>query len=183
MLFPYRDMRKPRAAGGVLDLTGADFANNLYALNVLQNVGHEMKTSLAVINGYLELSLDSEKQKKIPDESIITNMTRALTEGNLAVFMAKQIFDAVLFEDGRMMYTFERINVKRLIIEVRDDYFAMLNKNHNTLTLSLPDDLPDVYADVEHVLHKKLKDADKMIIETDGKLKYIFKPEKLMRDC
>jgi len=118
----------------------------------LQNVGHEMKTPLAVINGYLELSLYSEKQKSEPDENIITNMTRALTEGNRAAFITKQIFDASVNEDGRMTLTFERINIKKLIIDVRDDYFAMLNKNHNTLTLDIPERLPDVYADAEHTL-------------------------------
>ena len=114
----------------------------------LQNMGHEMKTPLAVINGYLELSLDREKQRPSPDDRIIVNLTRALAEGNRAGHMARQLLD-VAETEGRLKPRFERVDLEALIGSVRDTYFAMLNKNYNTLRLSIAEDLPPVRADSE----------------------------------
>ena len=118
----------------------------------LQTVGHEMKTPLAVINGYLELSIVREKKKAEPDEKNIENLTRALSEGTRAAFMTKRIFDAALIEAGRLEWTFERVDVKNLTVEIQENYFTMLNKSDNTLKLEIPENLPDVSADREHIL-------------------------------
>ena len=117
----------------------------------LANISHELKTPLAVINGYLELCLDREKQKPEPDERVVINMTRALSEGNRAAHMTRQLLDIAAIESGSMVWRFGRVELGRLAAEVQDRYFAMLNKGHNTLTLAIPDDLPPVRADSEQI--------------------------------
>ena len=117
----------------------------------LTNMSHEMKTPLAVINGYLELCLDAEKQKPVPDKKVIENMTKALAEGNRAAIMTGQLLDIGCIESNSMVWHLTRVNVRKLITEVQEHYFAMLNKNHNTLKLDIPDGLPDVYADEEQI--------------------------------
>ena len=117
----------------------------------LANISHEMKTPLAVINGYLELCLDMEKQKPGPDERVIVNMTRALSEGNRAAHMTKQLLDIASIESGSMVWHFERVDIGRMAEDVQDRYFAMLNKGHNTLTLAIPGGLPDVRADGDQI--------------------------------
>ena len=119
--------------------------------NFLTNMSHEMKTPLAVINGYLELCLDAEKQKPAPDKKAIENMTKALAEGNRAAIMTGQLLDIGCIESNSMVWHLARVNIKKLITEVQDRYFAMLNKNHNTLRLDISDGLPDVYADEEQI--------------------------------
>jgi len=119
--------------------------------NFLTNMSHEMKTPLAVINGYLELCLDAEKQKPAPDKKVIENMTKALAEGNRAAIMTGQLLDIGCIESNSMVWQLTRVNVKKLISEVQDRYFAMLNKNHNTLQLDISDGLRDVYADEEQI--------------------------------
>ena len=114
----------------------------------LQNVGHEMKTPLAIINGYLELSLDREKQRQNPDKRIIVNLTRALAEGNRAGHMARQLLD-VTETEGQITPRFEPVDLAVLAESVRDTYFAMLNKNFNTLKISITPDLQPVRADRE----------------------------------
>ena len=112
----------------------------------LSDVSHELKTPLAAMSGYAqnaEIDVDNGCTPVLLKEKL----KRISSEANRMALMVTQILDATRIEEGRMVLEQMPCDVDDLVRETVETYFAVLNKNNNRLRLSIPLDLPHIYAD------------------------------------
>ncbi len=147
-----RDIYEAREASHQLAIqnTLLDKTNRMKT-KFLGNISHELKTPLTIVSNYTELARLHAERKQPKDEYIIRNMKLASSETERIALMVSQLLDVVRIEEASMKYDFSRVNIQQLIEQTINNYFPVLNKNHNTIHTMIADNLPYVYADKERI--------------------------------
>ncbi len=141
-----------------LDLDRKEQINEMRT-DFLSNVSHELKTPLALIQGYAEGLKDSvagdEESRDFYCEVIID-------EADKMNKMVKRLLELNQLEFGKDEFTMERFDIIELINGVTGSMGIMLEQNGITLKKNLPEDALFVWADefkIEEVITNYMSNA------------------------
>lgn len=109
------------------------------------NMSHELRTPLNAIIGYSELLReefeDVGQAEALPDLEKITSAGRHLLD------LINGVLDLSKIEAGKMELDLGRFEVRRLLRQVVDLVAPLVERNGNSLHVSCPDDIGEMYAD------------------------------------
>ncbi len=118
----------------------------------ISTVSHELRTPMTSIKGYADLLVSGSSQigELNPIQhrfvQIIQSNSNRLTE------LVNDILEISRIETGRVKLEFESLNIIQVIKEVAVSFEGQIVQKAMNLSLNLPDDLPNVYADRARVI-------------------------------
>ncbi len=113
---------------------------------LIANVSHDLRTPLASIKGYLEtIQIRGDKINEQEREQYIEIIIEA-AEGMQK--MVEQLFELSKLEANQIKPQFEPFLIKELIYDVSNKFKPLAEKKAVQLNISVPDELPQVYADI-----------------------------------
>ena len=113
---------------------------------LIANVSHDLRTPLASIKGYLEtIQIKGQRINNQEREQYIQIIMEA-AEGMQK--MVEQLFELSKLEAKQIKPHFEPFLIKDLIYDVAGKFKPVSEKKGIELKISVPDDLPQVYADI-----------------------------------
>ncbi|MFV1998492.1 MAG: ATP-binding protein [Acidiferrobacterales bacterium] len=115
----------------------------------LANMSHELRTPLNAIIGYSEM-LQEEAEEKSDKESIL-DLQKIHGAGRHLLTLINDILDLSKIEAGKMDLYSEPFEIIPLIQEVVATLQPMIDQNHNTLTVKVPDEIGNMKADITKV--------------------------------
>ena len=128
----------------------------------LENVSHDLKTPITVTRNYAIDTL-RELRKDPPDlPEMEFNQNRIKSESERLERMVSQLLNVAAIEGGRRKLRMEPFSRAALISRVTETNFNGLNANGNSLSLEIPEGLPDIIADpdaIERILLNLLSNA------------------------
>ena len=137
----------------------------------ISDVSHELKTPIALIQGYSEGLLENvntdEESKKFYAEVI-------LDETNKMDKLVKQLLELMKLEYGKREFNDKKFNIVEVEKEIIRKSKVMLEEKKAEVILDTPDEI-NVFADdfyIEQVIGNYMTNAIKHVKEVDGK-KYI----------
>ena len=137
----------------------------------ISDVSHELKTPIALIQGYSEGLLENvntdEESKKFYAEVI-------LDETNKMDKLVKQLLELMKLEYGKREFNDKKFNIVEVEKEIIRKSKVMLEEKKTEVILDTPDEI-NVFADdfyIEQVIGNYMTNAIKHVKEVDGK-KYI----------
>lgn len=119
-------------------------------LRLLASASHELKTPLAVMSGYAQLSLHYLEESG-GDERMQNYMRLISSEADRLAMVVSQLLDVARMEEDRMVWEMRPNRMDALIRDTVDTYFPVNNENHNALILELEPDLPPLVMDRERI--------------------------------
>ncbi len=128
----------------------------------LANMSHELRTPLNAIIGFAEILRDGVVGDL--DETQISAVIDIHESGKHLLQMINDILDLSKVEAGKMELQLEEFSLGRAINEIYSIIRDMANKKGLNLDISVPDDLPNVYADqvkFKQVMYNLLSNAIK----------------------
>lgn len=118
----------------------------------LGNITHEMKTPLAVMSGYAQLS--GRKIAKGMTSDVATYLAKITTESDRLALLVGQLLNLSRIQENKE--NLHSIALPDVAYKVRDIYGLMVEARGNRLHLDIPADLPNVLADSELILQALL---------------------------
>ncbi|MXW15724.1 MAG: histidine kinase [Rhodothermaceae bacterium] len=119
-----------------------------YRSEFLGNVSHELKTPIFAIRGFAETlldgALDDERVRRSFVHKVLRNANRL---GNLA----EDLSSVARIEKGELSMDQQPFNLLELSREVLESLESMASDREIAVRLSMPDELPDVIADRNHI--------------------------------
>ena len=128
----------------------------------LANMSHELRTPLTAIIGYSEILEDDAEEMGLGD--FLPDLQKIQTAGKHLLGLINSILDLSKIEAGKMELFIEKVEIKDLVSGVTATVRPLLDKNHNTLDLRIPDDLGTVRTDqtkTRQILYNLLSNASK----------------------
>jgi GAF domain-containing protein len=128
----------------------------------LANMSHELRTPLNAIIGYSEML--QEEAEDLGDEGYIPDLQKVNAAGKHLLALINDILDLSKIEAGRMDLYFEAFDVGRLVRDVEAIVRPLVDKNANTLVVTVADDLGTMRGDqmkVRQTLFNLLSNAAK----------------------
>jgi signal transduction histidine kinase len=115
----------------------------------LGNISHELKTPLAIVSGYAQLSerLFKTDWEAVNKDDMINKMRFISSEAERLALMVEQILDVTRIEEGRMQINPVTCHTDEIIHSTIQTYFPILNKNENKLEIRIENNLPVIKAD------------------------------------
>jgi DNA-binding response OmpR family regulator len=115
----------------------------------LANMSHELRTPMNAIIGYSEMLM--EEAGELGQEEFIPDLNKIHSAGKHLLNLINDILDISKIEAGRMELYLEDFSIKDLIQETLSTISPLIEKNSNTLTLEIPEDLGIMHADITKV--------------------------------
>ena len=115
----------------------------------LTNMSHELRTPLNAIIGYAEML--QEEAEETNDQESILDLKKIHGAGRHLLTLINDILDLSKIEAGKMDFYSEPFEIGPLIQEVVATLQPIIDENHNTLTVTVPDDIGDMKADITKV--------------------------------
>jgi DNA-binding response OmpR family regulator len=112
----------------------------------LANMSHELRTPMNAIIGYSEMLI--EEAEDLGQEDFIPDLNKIHSAGKHLLSLINDILDLSKIEAGRMELYLENFSIKDLIQETVSTISPLIDKNKNTLTIELPEDLGLMHADI-----------------------------------
>jgi signal transduction histidine kinase len=128
----------------------------------LENVSHELKTPITVTRNYAIDTLRELRKEPLNIAEMEFNQNRIKSESERLERMVSQLLDVSTIEGGRYKLYIEPLSLAGRISRVIETNFGALNENGNTLSLALPEGLPEIAADpdvIEQVVLNLLSNA------------------------
>ncbi|MFV1998491.1 MAG: response regulator [Acidiferrobacterales bacterium] len=152
-----RDMTRQKQADNEIRRVNLDLAaardqalqSNRAKSAFLANMSHELRTPLNAIIGYSEM-LQEEAEEKSDKESIL-DLQKIHGAGRHLLTLINDILDLSKIEAGKMDLYSEPFEIIPLIQEVVATLQPMIDQNHNTLTVKVPDEIGNMKADITKV--------------------------------
>ncbi len=128
----------------------------------LANMSHELRTPLNAIIGYSELL--QEECADLGQDDFLPDLGKIHSAGRHLLTLISGILDLSKVEAGRMTMFLEDFEVASLVEEVESVVRPLVEKNGNTFTISCPEGIGTMHADlvkVRQVLFNLLSNAAK----------------------
>ena len=119
---------------------------NSIKTELLGNISHEMKTPLTVISNMSQLTAMHSS-----DDYIQEKMEIAVSEVERLKSKVGQLLRVAKLDESGIEWEFEPTDFRRLIIDTVQTCFNLPDEHNNTLSVELPDQLPYVRADRNHL--------------------------------
>jgi signal transduction histidine kinase len=126
--------------------------------NLIADVAHELRTPLSNIQGYLEAIRDHVMK---PDAATIDSVNE---EAALLSRLVDELQELSLAEAGELKLVYQAEDIGKLVKQATAPWRPQLEMKEISLSLDLPDNLPQVNIDwqrVNQVLHNLLENAVK----------------------
>ena len=115
----------------------------------LANMSHELRTPLNAIIGYSELL--SEEAEEEGAGTLVGDLNKIHSAGKHLLSLINDILDLSKIEAGKMELFLETFDLPATLRDVATTVAPLVEKNGNTLELSLPEDIGQMRADVTKV--------------------------------
>ncbi len=115
----------------------------------LANMSHELRTPLNAIIGYSEIL--SEEAEEEGQEEYLPDLDRIAGAGRHLLALINSILDLSKIEAGKMELHLETFDLSTVIADVVSTIRPLVDRNHNQLEVSCPDDIGVVRADLTKV--------------------------------
>jgi signal transduction histidine kinase/DNA-binding response OmpR family regulator len=128
----------------------------------LANMSHELRTPMNAIIGYSELLI--EDAEEAGDDALLADLNRIRSAGKHLLALINDVLDLSKIEAGKMTLFIEPTDLPNLIRDVVDTVQPLVEKNHNTLEVTLDDDLTEIQTDgtrLRQALYNLLSNACK----------------------
>ena len=125
-------------------------------------VAHELKTPMTSIRGYADLLYSGVVGELNENQRNFLGIIRSNVERMAA--LVSDLADISRIEAGRLQLNFQRVSVAERVQEVVQSLGPQIEEKGQTLTLEVPEDLPEVWADpmrLTQVLSNLLSNAYK----------------------
>jgi signal transduction histidine kinase len=128
----------------------------------LQNITHDLRTPLTNICNYALDTLKELKREQLDIPEMDFDQNRIRSEGERLTRMVNQLMDVAAIEGGRMKIRKKPVSLAVMLSRMIDANVTALNENGNRAVLDIPEELPEINADmdaVERVLSNILSNA------------------------
>ena len=117
--------------------------------NFLANISHEFRTPLNAILGFTEI-LQMEA-KKINQPNFVEDLQTIDSAGKHLLNLINDILDFVKVQSGKVNFSIESFQISKVLEDVTSTLRPLAQKNGNTLSLDVPNDLGLMKSDVNRV--------------------------------
>ena len=143
----------------------------------LANMSHELRTPLNAIIGYSEMLIEDAEDE---NEDFIPDLDKINSSGKHLLGLINDILDLSKVESGKMELFIEKFNLEKVLNEVVSTIRPLVEKNKNTLKLSINTMVKDISADVtkiRQIMLNLLSNATKFTNEGEIRLDIDDNPE------
>ena len=126
----------------------ADEANQAKSA-FLANMSHELRTPMNAILGYAEMLAEDAEEEGNDDQ--LADLKEIMDAGQHLLSLVNDVLDISKVEAGRMDLYLETFDLTKMMGEVASTTRALVDKNKNTLEVSIADDMGEIHADVTKV--------------------------------
>jgi signal transduction histidine kinase len=138
---------------------------NRLKTDLMRTISHEMRTPLAVISGFAEITAENAR-KNTGDSETAENLDAIAIEARRMADVMEEMRQLALARE----YSKDRrpIDIGEVIRHISRLYEKVLERKDTKLTLNIADNLPPVYAnesELTHVFFNRLRNAD---VHTEG---------------
>jgi CheY-like chemotaxis protein/nitrogen-specific signal transduction histidine kinase len=127
----------------------------------LARMSHELRTPLNAVIGYSQMLLEAAHDG---NNQMAADLDKIHTAGQHLLNLITEVLDLSKIDAGKMELFYELVDIRALLTECIESQRALVENNHNTLTVEFADRLGIISCDV-----KKLKQAVTNIIENAAK--------------
>ncbi|MDD5755354.1 MAG: ATP-binding protein, partial [Methylococcales bacterium] len=139
----------------------AEDANQMKS-DFLANMSHELRTPLNAIIGYSEML--QEEAEEFNQRQFIPDLQKIHGAGKHLLTLINDILDLSKIEAGKMELFLEDVDLLKMVHEVENIIFPMIEKNNNQLIVERETNLKSIYTDVikiKQILFNLLSNAAK----------------------
>ncbi len=115
----------------------------------LANMSHELRTPMNAIIGYSEMLI--EEAEEIDQPGLIPDLRKIRTSARHLLDLINDILDISKIEAGKMTVFCETFEIAPVIRDVASVLEPLVQKNKNTLTFSIPENLGSMHSDLTKV--------------------------------
>ena len=114
----------------------------------LANMSHELRTPLNAIIGYSEMLIEDAEDE---NEDFIPDLDKINSSGKHLLGLINDILDLSKVESGKMELFIEEFDLEKVLNEVVSTIKPLVEKNNNTLNLSINTDTKSISADITKI--------------------------------
>ena len=114
----------------------------------LANMSHELRTPLNAIIGYSEMLIEDAEDE---NEDFIPDLDKINSSGKHLLGLINDILDLSKVESGKMELFIEEFDLEKVLNEVVATIKPLVEKNNNTLNLSINTDTKSISADITKI--------------------------------
>ncbi len=119
--------------------------------NFLSLMTHELRTPLQAIIGYTDVVL--EELRLNGEDDFIDDLDRVIANSERLLRLINSVLDMAKIESGQMELHLSEVRLAALVEEAVNSIKPLVDKNGNTVTVSIDDGGASVIADAEKLLH------------------------------
>ena len=145
---------------------------------LIANVSHDLRTPLAIQQGYAETLL--MKDKNLSEEERASYLNIILSSGNRLQHLVQQLFEYSKLEANQIQAEKESFFISELAQDITQKYQILADNKNITLHLDMPHNLPMVFADlglVERVIQNLMDNALKFT-PNGGSIQFILEEKE-----
>ena len=143
----------------------------------LANMSHELRTPLNAIIGYSEMLIEDAEDE---NEDFIPDLDKINSSGKHLLGLINDILDLSKVESGKMELFIEEFDLEKILNEVVSTITPLVERNENTINLSIDTKTKSISADVtkiRQILLNLLSNATKFTKEGDINILVNDKPD------
>jgi signal transduction histidine kinase len=115
----------------------------------LANMSHELRTPMNAIIGYSEML--AEEAVEVGQEGFVPDLQKIQSAGKHLLELIKDVLDLSKIESGKMTLYCENIDITAMIRDIELTMLPAVQKNGNTLTVEMPDDIGVMHSDLTKI--------------------------------
>ena len=115
----------------------------------LANMSHELRTPMNAIIGYSEML--AEEAVEVGQEGLVPDLQKIQSAGKHLLELINDVLDLSKIESGKMTLYCEDIDIAGMIRDIESTMLPAVQKNGNTLTVEMPDDIGVMHSDLTKI--------------------------------